>query len=193
MRASEVKRYSDHFQETLNVRRSTGDRSAVAESLAKYQSLTSWPNSEQALPPDLQRAVHRRKWLNLEVRACWFFLVMFFLGLCLSLFGGPFLFSRQHSLIPDFPAKAPLLTGALAAIFFVMFWSFLALLSRISQSHAHLEALHFMYLYDVLPRTEGAQEAGREPVFEVRVAGRVYTVFANGETDVQDENASPVD
>jgi hypothetical protein len=143
------------------------------------------------LPADLQRALKRRKWLNFEVTSCWIFLVLFFLGLCLSLFGGPFLFSGKHLPIPDFPAKAPLLTGASASVFFILFWMSLALFSRISQSHTHLEALHFIYLYDVLPSTEGAQEAGREPVFDVKLAGRVYTVFANGETDVQDEHPTP--
>lgn len=185
--AGQLKHYSQHFQETVRIRRA-GDRSAVAEDLAKYQSATSWPNSEQALPADLQRALQRQKWLSLEIRACWLFLVVCFLGLVVSLFGGPFLFKRLP--IPDFPAKAPLLTGAFAAVFFLAFWVSLAVLSRISDSERpHLEALHFMYLYDHLPRTaelSASQSTDRESMFELKLAGRVYEVFSNGETDVHD-------
>lgn len=186
--AGQVKHYSEHFQETLIIRSATWDRSAVADGLAKYQSATSWPNSEQPLPADLQRALQRRKWLSFEVRACWLFLVFCFLGLVASLFGGPFLFKRLP--IPDFPAKAPLLTGASAAVFFVVFWMSLEVLSRISDSDTHLEALHFLYLYDVLPTTEDGQQTDRESTFDLKLAGRVYTMFSNGETDVQDDTST---
>lgn len=190
--ANQVKHYSQHFQETVSIRRA-GDRSAVAEDLAKYQSATSWPSSEQALPAELQRALQRRKWLSLEVRACWLFLVVCFLGLVASLFGGPFLFKRLP--IPDFPAKAPLLTGASAVVFFLAFWVSLSVLSRITDSERpHLEALHFMYLYDNLPRTAelsaSSQSTDRDSVFELKLAGRVYEVFSNGETDVHDDDST---
>lgn len=190
MQASNVKHYSEHFQDTRSVRRSTGDRSAVAESLRKYQCAKCWPNSAEPLPADLQRVLQTRKWINLEVTVCCIFLVVCFCGLVASLFGGPFLFRKDSSShIPDFPAKAPLLTGACAAIFFIMFWVSLEILSRLCNTDAHVEALHFLYLYEVLPKHSTTPRTYREPVFKVRLEDRVYTMFANGETDVKEDSA----